>query len=221
MATTFNDSAGTNRAAATYVKVSRGLYRHSRSGLYYGFKKHKGKRHECSLRTTDRQIAERRFRNWIRDLETIDRELERTSLRQLIQKFVAANQGKSAKTRATNAAIINCITRSWPGGIDLEVREIKPSHLDEWLAAQEERLKNTTYNRYAGLLRELFDIAVRDRIISQSPFNQVKTRWKKPQEPLRLTPTEGQFRAIVTSIRSQQFAGTRRTRGFTCQCTLN
>lgn len=202
----FNES-GTGKSEATYAKVPAfpGLYRHSRSGRYYGFKKLHGKRYECSLRTGDRKIAERRLRDWKRNLETVDREVERTTLRELIHKFVAANQGKSSKTRATNASIIRCVEKSWPGGTDVEVRAIKPSHLDEWLAMQETRLKNTTYNRYAGVLRHMFNIAARDRIIAESPFKQVKTPWKRPQEPVRLTPTEEQFRAILDSIRSQRF----------------
>jgi integrase len=202
----FNDTSAAN-GKSTYVKVASypGLYRHSRSGRYYGFKKVHGKRCECSLRTTDRKIAERRLQDWIRNLETIDRELERTTLRGLLQKFVAANQGKSAKTQATNASIIAQLRRSWPGGMDIEVRNIKPSHLDQWLALQESRLKNTTYNRYSGLLRQMFGIAVRDRIIAQSPFEGVQTSWKQPQEPVRLVPTSDQFMAIVNSIRSQRF----------------
>lgn len=206
MATTFNDSAGGIRIAK-YVKVPAypGLYRHSRSGRYYGFKKLNGKRYECSLRTTDRKIAERRLRDWIRNLEIVDRELERTTLRALLQKFVAANQGKSVKTQATNASIIAELCRSWPGDIDVEVRNIKPSHLDQWLALQENRLKNTTYNRYAGVLRQMFDIAVQDRITAESPFAGVRTPWKRPQEPVRLVPTADQFGAIVNSIRSQRF----------------
>jgi hypothetical protein len=55
--------------------------------------------------------------------------------------------------------------------LDIEVRQIRSSHLDEWLASQEKRLKNTTYNRYAGLLKQLFHIAVRDRVISESPIH--------------------------------------------------
>jgi integrase len=187
------------------VPAYPGLYRHSRSGRYYGFKKLHGKRHECSLRTTDRKIAERRLRNWTRDLENVDRELEKTTLRELVDKFVAANQGKSLKTQATNTSIIAELCRSWPGKIDIEVRNIKPSHLEQWLALHEGRLKNTTYNRYAGVLRHMFDIAVRDHIIAESPFAGVKTKWKKPQEPIRLTPTEDQFRTIVESIRSQRY----------------
>jgi hypothetical protein len=61
----FNESSAVN-GTSRYVPAHPGLYRHSRSGRYYGFKKLNGKRHECSLRTMDRQIAERRLRNWIR-----------------------------------------------------------------------------------------------------------------------------------------------------------
>jgi hypothetical protein len=99
-------------------------------------KKLRGKRRECSLRTTDREIAERRLREWLRNLEVVDWEVERTTLRKLHLKFVAANCGKSAKTQATNASIIAEMSRSWPGGLDIEVRQIRPSHLDEWLASQ-------------------------------------------------------------------------------------
>src|ERR1039457_4805442 len=114
----FNDTS-TAKSTSPYIKVARypGLYRHSRSGRYYGFKKLNGKRCECSLKTTDRKIAERRLRDWMRNLEAVDRELERTTLRGLLQKFVAANQGKSAKTQATNASIIAQLRRSWAGRI--------------------------------------------------------------------------------------------------------
>jgi len=141
----------------------------------------------------------------MRNLTVVNRDLERTTLRELIQKLLAVSQGKSAKTRATNQSIIRQLERSFPCGIATEVRQIRSSHLDEWLALHEHRLKNTSYNRYAGFLKQLFDIAVRDRIIVDSPFTQVRTKWKKPQDPVRLVPTEKQFRAIVDCIREQRF----------------
>jgi integrase len=188
-----------------YVKVSGRpcLYRHRRSGRYHAAIKISGKRYDRSLRTTDRWIAERRLDDLKRNLRLLDREVERLTLRGLIQKFVAISQGKSLKTRKTNRSILRKIEHSWPNGVDVEVRQIKPSHLEMWLAFHEKRLKNTTYNRYASVLRQMFQIAVRDRIIARSPFDEVRTKWKKPEPPIRVTPTEGQFRAIVTSIRSQ------------------
>ena len=182
-----------------------GLYRHAISGRYYGVKKIRGRRKERSLNTTDRKIAERRHREWISNLQRVDREAERTTLRELLGRFVAVNQGRSVKTQKTNQSIIRKIMKTWPGSIDAEVRQIRPSHLDEWLALHEPRLKNTTYNRYAGLVKQLFEIAVKDRIIAESPFEQVTTRWKKPQTPVRRVPTLQEFQAIVDEIRVQRY----------------
>ena len=191
-----------------WVKVPNiaGLYRNARSGRYYGIKKINGIRKERSLITTDRKIAERRHREWIGNLQRLNRECERTTLRELLKRFVAVNQGRSIKTQKTNRSIIRHVMKTWPGGIDLEVRQIRPSHLDEWLALHEPRLKNTTYNRYAGLLKQLFEIAVKDRIVAESPFDQVTTRWKRPQVPVRRVPTVEQFQAIVEKIREQRYA---------------
>ena len=126
-------------------------------------------------------------------------------MRELLERFVAVNLGRSLKTQGTNDSIIQKILKTWPGGIDIEVRHVRPSHLDEWLALHEARLKNTSYNRYAGLVKQLFEIAVKDRIIAESPFEQVTTRWKKPQEPIRCVPTIQQFQAIVDEIRAQRY----------------
>ena len=204
---TILDNNSVGNGMATYVKVPNypGLYRHSRSGRYYGFKKLHGKRRECSLRTTDRKIAERRHREWIGNLQRVDRERERTTVRELLERFVAVTQGRSIKTRKTNRSIIRHVIKTWPGGIDIEVRQVRPSHVDEWLALHEPRLKNTSYNRYAGLLKQLFEIAVKDRIVAESPFNHVTTRWKKPQTPVRCVPTVEQFQAIVEEIRTQRY----------------
>ena len=131
------------------------------------------------MRTTDRKIAERRHREWITNLQHVDRECERMTLRELLDRFVAVNQGRSVKTQGTNHSIIGTMIKTWPGGIDIEVRHIRPSHLNEWLALQEQRLKNTSYNRYAGFVKQLFEIAVKDRIIAESPFEQVTRRRSK------------------------------------------
>lgn len=178
-----------------YAKVPNviGLYRHLPSGRYYGSKKVRGKRKKCSLKTTDRKIAERRLKAWVANLSLVNAGLEKTNFRQLLAQSELINQGKSKSTRCMNACITRLLERTWEWGIDIEVRAIRPSHLDEWLAKHETRLKNTSYNRYAGFLKQLFDIAVRDRIIAESPFGGVRTAWKKPQEPVRLVPTNEQF----------------------------
>jgi integrase len=181
------------------------LYRHKLNDTYYGIKKVSGKRKEHSLQTTDRKIAERKLAEWIKGLGKLDAEAEKTSLQKLLEKFVSANQGKSASTQATNASIIKKFKVGWQHGLDIRVSRIKPSYLNEWLAANEGRLKHTTYNRYCCFLRQLFDIAVLDKMIIESPFDGVKTQWKKPQKPQRFVPTQEQFEAIVSDVRAQRF----------------
>ena len=194
--------------APLYVKIPHvsGLYRHRISGCYLAVKKVEGKRREKSLRTNDRKIAERRLVEWKSNLLRVNGELEKITFKQLITRLLLVNQGKSKSTRCKLNCIKKKLEKSWARGMDVEVRHIRPSDLDEWLGKQEARgIKNTTYNGYAGFLKQAFDIAVKDRIIADSPFSKVTTNWKRPQTPRRIVPTIEQFEAIVATMRSQRF----------------
>ena len=180
------------------------LYRHAHSGIYYACKKLRGKRKERSLKTTDRKTAERLLKQWLKDLERVDAVAGQTTFAELIRKFSSAREGKSQQTKRTDASILKALKESWPLSLQAQVSEIRPSHIEEWLAKHEGRLKNTTFNRYASVLRQMFEIAVNDRIIADSPFTAVKTQWKKPQKPIRHIPTQEQFAQIVADIRNQK-----------------
>lgn len=133
-----------------YERVAPNLYRHSLNGRYYGVKKISGKRKERSLKTSDRQIANRRLREWLDNLHKIDSEMEKTTLRQLLQSFQSTYLGKSESTRESNQYISEKFKIGWLHGLDIEVRNIRPSQLDEWLGRFDASIKNTTYNRYMG-----------------------------------------------------------------------
>ena len=182
------------------------LYRHSLSRKYYGIKKVGGKRKEHSLDTIDRKLAERRLKKWIADLGKTNVEVERLTLREMLVQLQKVNQGKASKTRATDASIIRKFEETWPYDLDMRVSDVRTSHLNEWLALHEQRLKHTTYNRYAGFIKQLFAIAVDDRVIAESPAVKLKTPWKSPQTPKRHVPTIAQFEALVAHIRNQPFA---------------
>lgn len=188
-----------------YEKVAPNLYRHALNGRYYGVKKFRGKRKERSLKTSDRKIAERRLKEWIGNLGKVDGAMEKTTLRELLRKFEAVYMGKSESTRENNGYIITKFKKTWRGRLDVEVREIRPSQLDEWLVANLVGVRNTTYNRYVGFLRQLFDIAVKDRIIAESPVKSLECGWKKPQTPVRNVPTVAEFEAIIATVRANRF----------------
>jgi hypothetical protein len=120
------DSAATPEKL--YIKVPNypGLYRHTVSGRYYGVKKLRGRRKERSLGTTDRKIAERRMKEWVANLDKVDSEVEKTTLRQLLARFKAITQGRVQNTQVTNDAIINHFLKWWPLGLDAQVRHVRP-----------------------------------------------------------------------------------------------
>ena len=184
------------------------LYRHSLNCGYYGIKKLSGKRKEHSLRTKDRKLAERRLKEWLANLSKIDAGVERLTLHEMVEKFQKANLGKSASTQATDRSIIKKLKDTWPYDYRMKVSDIRASHLNEWLALHEKRLKHTSYNRHTGFLKQLFAIAVDDRVIAESPVDKLKTPWKRPQTPKRHVPTIAQFEALVKNIREQPFSDT-------------
>ena len=179
------------------------LYRHSVNQTYYGIKKTGGKRKEHSLETVDRKIAERKLKAWVSDLDKIDTEVEKTTLAQLLDKFVITRQGKSESTTTTEQGIIKNLKAHFKQDVNIRVSRIRPSMLDIWLSTLEPNLKSTSYNRYTLFLKQLFDLAVNDRIIAESPHLRLQKGWKRPEKPKRHVPTKDQFEAIVENIRAQ------------------
>jgi ATP-dependent DNA ligase len=118
------------------VKVAQvpGLYRHSLNFGYYGIKKVGGKRKEHSLHTKDRKLAERRLKEWLLNLGKVDTGVERLTLEELVEKLQKARAGKSPQTQATDRAIIKKLRETWPYDYRTKVTDIRPSHLNEWLA---------------------------------------------------------------------------------------
>lgn len=199
----------TNKNTPEYVKIAHvvGLYRHVASGRYYGVKKVKDKRKERSLGTTDRKIAERRLAEWIASLEKVDSEVEKTTFSQLAKTYTGINRGKSDSSRYIITSTLDDLAKflRTQGLGDPQIRNIRTSHLEDWLSGIEMTHRNTSYNRYAGVVKGLFKLAVDDKIIAASPFDRVRTPWKKPEEPVRRIPTLDQFRAIVASVRSMTY----------------
>ncbi|MGH7971597.1 MAG: tyrosine-type recombinase/integrase [Limisphaerales bacterium] len=139
------------------------------------------------------------------DLQWIDTQAVKVTLAALLDKFLAVNGGRARQTQATVRSLVNTFKKTWRYPLDTAVGEIKPSQLNEWLAQHEPRLKNSTYNRYASFVKQLFEIAVTDRLIAVSPFNGVSTKSKRPQKPIRHVPTVDQFYRIVEDIRAQPY----------------
>jgi integrase len=190
-----------------FQKVGECLYRYSSNGVYYARIKSEGKEIRRSLRTTDRNLAKRKLRELKNEQGQIDRSQGRLTLRELCEQWLETIQGSKPKTFEQKSYIAFRIEKHWPTGSLVQLAKIKPSDCDKWLARCAQKSRNgfspSLRNAHVQILKEVFALALRDRIIFHSPAAHLK--YVKRQKPIRLSPTWEQFKAIVANVRAQVF----------------
>ncbi len=186
------------RKTSVFRKVGPCLYRY-RNGTYYARFKSGGKEIRCSLETTDRKLAERNLTTKKDDQSQIDRSQGKLTLAELCDRYLKTVQHQKPKTIERKTFIVGRIKTDWPTGQLTQVGKIKPSDADLWLSRY--RFGSASRNLHISCLKELFNSAARDRIITVSPAAHL--RYAKREKPIRLTPTFEQFKAIVADVRTQ------------------
>src|SRR5262249_3685581 len=193
--------------AGVFRKVGECLYRYSSNGVYYARFKTDGKEIRRSLHTTDRDFAKRNLARLKDEQRQIDRSQGRLTLRELCDRWIKTVQDSKPKTLEQKNYIAARIKSHWPTGSPVQVVKIKPSDCDLWLVRSARKSRNgfspSSRNAHVQILKEVFALALRDRIISESPAGHLK--YIKRQKPIRLTPTLEQFKAIVADVRAQVF----------------
>src|SRR5215469_8289089 len=186
-------------------RVAPCLYKYEPSGVYFAHVRASGKLYRKSLKTTDRQLANRRLAEFRRALSRVDSGLGRTTLSAICDLYLQTIGHRSESTKNARRGIIARLKKTFAGAGALQLGEIKPSQLEAWLAKQAGKLSASHYNTFVTTLRDIFALAVRDRYIADSPCAEFK--YRKREQPIRLTPSFEEFKAIVADIRSQQFNG--------------
>jgi len=177
------------------------LYRYNPNSEYYARVRFGGKLHRKKLGTDDYQLARRKLADFRRDLGRTDASLGNTSLAEVLRKYERTIGGLSASSQKDKRAIIGKLKSTWLGVDAIRVRLIKPSDVSAWLSRHCGSKGASYYNSVLTVIRDAFDLAVKDRIIADSPAAHLK--YRKRATPIRLTPTFDEFKAIVASIRAQ------------------
>ena len=120
---------------------------------------------------------------------------------ELCERYLKTVQHQKPKTIERKTFIVKRIKTDWPTGRFTQVSKIKPSDVDAWLSRY--RFGSASRNLHISCLKELFNSAVRDRIISASPAAHLRSA--KREKPIRLTPTFEQFKALIADVRAQVF----------------
>jgi len=189
--------------AGEFRKVGENLYRYSSNGIYYGVFRDKGKLKWKSLKTTDRAIAKRRLTEDIEKARRIDPAASRMSLSKLLDLYEEQIKSLDKKTCDTRSSILKVFKATWMHGLEIQVSDANQAQLEGWIAQHRQRLRKSSLNEYIRFIRQLFEIAVKSRVISDSPAAAIKQ--EKRETPIRDTPDWDQFHAIVQEIRSQPF----------------
>ncbi len=186
-----------------FQKVGECLYRYSSNGVYYARIKTSGKEIRRSLGTPDRKLADRKLRELKDKLAQIDQSKGKITLAELCDKYLQTVQHQKPKTIERKTYIANRIKSDWPAGSAVQVRKVKPTDVQLWLARY--KFGPVSRNLHLACIKEIFAMAIGDGLITYSPAANIKK--VKIDKPIRRTPTFEQFQAIVESIRSQEFNG--------------
>jgi integrase len=192
----------TQNKDSVFQKVGPCLYRY-KDGTYYARFKSGGKEIRCSLRTADRKLAERNLAEKKKQQSQIDPAKSKTTLAELCDTYLKTVQHQKPKTVERKTYIVKRIKDEWPGGSRVQVNKIKLTDVSLWLAQY--KFGPVSRNLHLACIKEIFEMAIGDRIIVDSPAAKLKK--VKTDKPIRKNPTFEQFQAIVESIRSQRFNG--------------
>jgi integrase len=189
-----------------WKKVASCLYRY-RGGTYYALLKIRGKQVKQSLETSDREMANRKLRELRAKLEKTNPALARRTLAEHRALFEALLTG-AASTIESHKHHIRQLVERWPSDSPDIISKITKTHVAKWLKLfSDEALEASSINKRITSLRKFFDMAVDDGVIAEDDTPMVRIKYGKPADPIRLTPTEEQFRALVDDIRSQKSNG--------------
>jgi integrase len=185
-----------------WTKSGIGLYRYNPSGQYHARVRIGGRLYRRTLGTDDYQLARRKLSDFKRDLGRTDARAGKTTFGAVLDKFAQTIGGLSASSQKDKRAIIAKLKSTWLGIDALPVRLLKPSDVSAWLSRHCGDKGASYYNSVLTVIRDAFELAVRDRIIADSPAAHLK--YRKREQPIRLSPSFEEFKAIVASIRAQK-----------------
>ena len=184
----------------TRIKREHGLYRYNPSGQYFARVRFKGKLYRRRLSTDDLAYARRKLREFKNNLGRTDVTKGKTSFAKVLDDYAATLTGAQS-TLNDKKSTIEKLKATWLGADTLPLCTVKPSQIAAWLSKHYGHFSASAYNSALTIIRAALDLAVRDRVVLESPAKDLK--YKKRKQPIRRTPSFEQFEQIVAEIRSQ------------------
>jgi integrase len=184
-----------------WTKSAPCLYKYIPSGQYHARVRFGGRLYRKKLGTNDYKLARRKLDDFKRNLGRTDARAGNTSFGAVLDTYATTLGNLSASSQKDKRAIIGKLKATWFGIDTLPLRTIKPSDVSAWLSRHCGDKSASYHNSVLTLIRDALDLAVRDRVIADSPAAHLQ--YRKRDVPIRLTPSFEQFQAIVANIRAK------------------
>jgi integrase len=184
----------------TFKWVAECLYRHSKSGIYYALVKRNGKQFRKSLKTSDRQLAERSLTSF---RVNVGRIANPTKDKGVTFAELAKDWFDAAKTRMKASSVRGkevCIRQLNKHFGPLPVRKITTTNCNAWEKVRGLGIGASTFNHDLTALVAILNYGVREGLLLENPALTLKRR--KLQKRKVAIPTTEQFSTLVKTIRS-------------------
>lgn len=184
---------------ATLVKVAECLYRNQSSGTYYALVKKNGKQIKRTLKTQDRKLAERRLRDFRREVGRLSDSKEER--RQTFKSFaewwlpLATSEQKSASAQR----VARCVKELCKRFGQVPLANISRNDCEGWAMERGKGIAASTYNQDVQTLKGIFNTAVERGILLDNPALAIKRR--KITNKTILIPTQAQFETLIETMK--------------------
>jgi len=192
----------------TLINIGDNLYRSSKSGKYYAIFKRNGKQIRRSLKTTDKQLAQRKLaelRDRVDQLDTDTSAKVAFSIFDgkgnvvggLLRQYIDNKLGNVLpRTRELNIAD----TKTFAVAFNVKpVRNITLKDVETWAAKRQREVSSATFNRQLGLLKRVFAYATMHGIRVDNPAEKTDRAQHQHTEPV--IPTRQQFIKLISELR--------------------
>lgn len=188
--------------SGVWKKAAPCLYQYQTNKVYYAVVRRAGKLIRKSLEVTQLEVAKRKLRDYLNELESIAPDATKVRFDEYMKEFLGGKTG-AFKTLERYRHMVALVESSWPGGAHQLLRAVDLNQCTQWLSRWNGKVAQ--YNLARQWLLSFFDFAVANRKIQRSPIDKRLLRPLRRPKVIRNAPTPEEFDAIIDEVRSQRF----------------
>jgi integrase len=178
------------------------LLRYKPSGTYFGRVRVNGKLIRRSLETHVLTVAKLKLSDFLHDHRRLalnkGQSVKGEVIIEMFKKEIQDDHNNKPRTKLYKREVLRALEKSWPKLYSTDIAKISQKDCNDWAARHGKDYSPTRFNGALGVVRRIFDIAVKHGYRVDNPARFVDRHAVKPKE-LHL-PSQAQFQEMATQI---------------------